>query len=163
MKRKILIFITVLFFLFALYFLGYLVKTDGVGSPVACLKNKALPDPKCTVGIILTSDTKVICVSGYTKTVRNVSMATKRAVFSEYGIPYSLRYKYEVDHLIPLELGGSNDIINLWPESYLIKNGSLVKDKFENYLHKQVCNGKMDIKEAQEEISTNWVKYYKVK
>lgn len=125
-----------------------------------CTSNQALPDSACTPGAILTTDKSVICVSGYTKTVRNVSDSTRKQVFAEYGISYDLHSNYEVDHLISLELGGSNDISNLFPESYNITNGARVKDKFENYLHSQVCNGKMDIQQAQKEISTNWLKYY---
>jgi hypothetical protein len=49
--------------------------------------------------------------------VRHVTAATKRQVFAEYGVdPKS--DKFEVDHLISLELGGSNAIGNLWPQSY---------------------------------------------
>jgi len=124
-----------------------------------CIANQALPDSSCTPGSILTSDKRVICVSGYTKTVRYVPLSEKKRVFQEYGIPYSLHSNYEVDHLISLELGGSNAIANLWPESYHIKNGSLTKDKFENYLHRQICNGSMSAQEAQKEISTNWLLY----
>ena len=65
-----------------------------------------------------------------------------------------------MDHIISLELGGSNDISNLYPESYKISNGARVKDVLENYLHKQVCKGSMTIQEAQKEISSNWLKYY---
>ncbi len=93
--------------------------------------------------------------------MRNVTTTEKKQVFAEYGIPYSRRSNYEVDHLISLELGGSNDISNLWPEAYGINNGSRVKDVFENKLHKQVCTGKMTIDEAQKEISTDWLTHYK--
>jgi len=127
-----------------------------------CVANQASPDLACTPGAILTTNTSVVCTTGYTKTVRNVSTATKKKVFAEYGIPYSQHSNYEVDHLISLELGGGNDISNLWPESYLIRNGSLIKDTFENYLHSQVCKGKITIQEAQAEISGNWLKYYLV-
>lgn len=96
----------------------------------------------------------------YTKTVRNVSDSTRQKVFAEYGIPYSEHSNYEVDHLISLELGGSNDISNLWPENSKIEYGSLVKDKFENYLHSQICSGKITVQEAQKQISGNWLKYY---
>jgi hypothetical protein len=41
-----------------------------------------------------------------------------RQAFREYGISYpEARGAYEVDHLIPLELGGDNTFANLWPES----------------------------------------------
>ena len=113
--------------------------------------NSALPDSACSPGAVLTTDIKKICVVGYTKTVRSVSTATKNKVFKEYDISYYQHSNYEVDHIISLELGGSNDISNLFPESYLINNGARVKDVFENYLHKQVCNGSMTITEAQKE------------
>ncbi len=118
-----------------------------------------LPDPACSPGAVLTTDVKTICTVGYTKTVRNVSTATKKKVFQEYDIPYSEHSNYEVDHIISLEIGGSNDISNLFPESYLIPNGARVKDTFENYLHKQVCSGKLSITEAQSEISSDWLTY----
>ena len=136
---------------FATY--GVQTKTSG------CIANQVLPDPACTPGAVLTTDTKVICVTGYTTKIRNVSTATKKKVFQEYGIPWSERSNYEIDHEISLEIGGSNDISNLFPESYLIKNGARVKDTFENYLHKQVCTGKLSITDAQHEISTDWLTY----
>jgi hypothetical protein len=92
--------------------------------------------------------------------VRDVSLSEAKKVFAEYGISYSLHANYEVDHLISLELGGSNDISNLWPESRIITNGSLVKDKLENSLHTQVCSGKMTIQSAQSAIATNWLTAY---
>ena len=125
-----------------------------------CAANQILPDSACTPGAVLTTNTTVVCKVGYTKTVRDVSEATKKKVFAEYGITYSQHSNYEVDHLISLEIGGGNDISNLWPENSKITDGSLTKDKFENYLHAQVCAGKMTIQEAQKEISTNWLSYY---
>jgi hypothetical protein len=81
-------------------------------------------------------------------------------VFAEYGIDWSFHSGYEVDHIISLELGGSNDISNLYPESYSIQYGARVKDKFENYLHREVCADRLPIAVAQEEIATDWLKYY---
>ncbi len=127
---------------------------------INCVANQTLQDPACTPGAVLTTSTTTICKTGYTTTVRDVSVATKKKVFKEYGIDYSLHSNYEVDHLISLELGGSNDISNLFPESYLIKDNARIKDKLENYLHSKVCSGKMSITEAQKEISTNWLYYY---
>lgn len=76
-----------------------------------------LPDPVLTPGVADPAVTQAnidttICVHGYTAKVRNVPDSEKRAVFAEYHIdPKSDRF--EVDHLISLELGGSNDIKNL--------------------------------------------------
>src|ERR1700690_509474 len=83
---------------------GVQIKTSG------CLANQILPDSACTPGAVLTTDTGVICKVGYTKTVRDVPLKERKQVFVEYGVPYSQHSKYEVYHLISLELGGSNDI-----------------------------------------------------
>ncbi|MBI5753674.1 DUF3761 domain-containing protein [Candidatus Peregrinibacteria bacterium] len=126
----------------------------------SCQAINGLPDPACTPGAVLTTDSKVICVTGYTKTVRHVSLKTKKDVFAEYGIPYSKHGDYEVDHLISLELGGSNDISNLWPELTKGDSGSLIKDKLENSLHSQICNEKLSVTDAQSQISSDWVTYW---
>lgn len=158
MKKSIPKIFVLSFFIISIFSIVALNTT--LAKTTVCVANQILPDTNCTPGVVLTTNSKIVCVVGYTKTVRNVSTTTKKKVFAKYGIPYSLRGNYEVDHLISLELGGSNDISNLWPENSSIISGSLTKDKFENYLHKQVCNGSMTLTEAQKEISTNWLQYY---
>jgi hypothetical protein len=92
--------------------------------------------------------------------VRNVPETEKDQVYAEYGIASHAPSEYEVDHLIPLELGGSNDIANLWPERAAPTPGFHEKDKVENYLHDQVCNGTLALKDAQAEIAKNWLDVY---
>lgn len=77
-----------------------------------------LPDPKLTPGDSFAITSQDLCVPGYTKKVRNVPAVMKREVYEEYGVILHGSGDYGVDHLIPLELGGSNSIKNLWPESY---------------------------------------------
>src|SRR5258708_353872 len=82
-----------------------------------CVSQGALPDKDCTPGSIFQTATKDdICRLGYTKSVRNVPQEEKNQVYAAYGITSHHPGEYEVDHLISLELGGSNDIANLWPE-----------------------------------------------
>jgi hypothetical protein len=76
-----------------------------------------LSDPALTPGAVMTTDAATICTPGYAKSVRQVSGKVKAQVYAEYGIASHRSGEYEVDHLISLELGGSNDIKNLWPES----------------------------------------------
>ncbi len=161
MKTKIISLLVVIALLFSAS--PSLAATYGVQTKTKHCITGALPDTACSPGAVMTTDVQKICTVGYTKTVRDVSTATKKKVFAEYDIPYSQHSNYEVDHIISLELGGSNDISNLFPESYSIKNNARVKDVFENSLHKQVCSGSMTIAEAQKEISTNWLTYYTVK
>jgi hypothetical protein len=120
--------------------------------------NSLYPNYSFTPGETFSSATaSQICVSGYTATVRSVSDSLRQQVFAEYGIPYANHANYEVDHFIPLELGGDNSIKNLWPEYGSIPNP---KDKVENYLHSQVCSGSMSLEEAQNEIVSDWYAVY---
>ena len=130
-------------------------KTSG------CVINGKFPDKDCTPGAIITTATKdQICQSGYSSTVRNVPESEKNQVYKEYGIVSRNPGEYEVDHFISLELGGSNDISNLFPEAAEPKPGFHEKDKVENYLHEQVCNGSMTLLQAQTKISSNWLDVY---
>lgn len=134
---------------------GVQTKTSG------CAGVNGLQDSACTPGAIFPNVTKdQICVSGYSSSVRNVPESEKTQDYSEYGIASHYAGQYEVDHLISLELGGSNDIANLWPEAASPKPGFHEKDQVENYLHDQVCSGAMSLHDAQVQISTNWLTVY---
>ncbi len=134
---------------------GVQTKTSG------CLAHDALPDSACTPGAIIASATKeAICVSGYAHSVRNVPESERTQAYQQYGIMHHTAGQYEVDHLVSLELGGSNDIANLWPELASPTPGFHQKDQVENYLHTQVCNGAISLQQAQTEIATNWLAVY---
>jgi hypothetical protein len=120
-----------------------------------------LPDVSCTPGAIFPQVTKEqVCTRGYTQTVRNVPQSEKNEVYKEYGIYSHKTGEYEIDHFISLELGGANDISNLWPEAANPTPGFHQKDLVENYLNEQVCKGIITLSEAQKEISTNWLEVY---
>jgi len=90
-----------------------------------------------------------------------ISMAVRQAVFHEYGMDGSRLPEYEVDHLITPELGGTDDIQNLWPEPYATTEWNAhVKDELEDRLRQLVCQGKLDLPTAQRDISTNWISAY---
>jgi hypothetical protein len=138
--------------------LGKRTKTSGC-------KRSIYPDPACSPGAVdprvsQATIRQTICVSGYTKTVRNVSSSTKAAVYAEYGILTHLPYSYEVDHIVSLELGGSNSIANLYPEAYAGALGAHRKDVLENFLHRQVCYGRLKLATAQSLIAHDWVAAY---
>jgi hypothetical protein len=113
-----------------------------------------MPDRALTPGAIQSSDTAAICTPGWAQAHRDVSDATKDYIAREYGL--SSRYGYEIDHLIPLELGGSNSVPNLWPEPYDSAYGATQKDGVEDYLHEQVCYHDLPLAMAQHEIAANW-------
>ncbi len=134
--------------------IGQRTKTSG------CVSTDALPDSACTPGATFPDATVAkICVPGYSSSVRNVPQNVKDQVYAEYGIATHEPGQYEVDHLVSLELGGSNDIANLWPEPADPRPGFHEKDKVENYLHDQVCSGAMPLQQAQAAIATNWKQF----
>jgi hypothetical protein len=117
------------------------------------------PDPTLTPGATLNVGLAQLCTPGYTQTVRNVPASLTAAVYAEYGIKH-VPGTHEVDHLISLELGGSNDVKNLWPQTYALPYGAHQKDNLENYLHRQVCAGKMSLADAQHDIAADWIAAY---
>jgi hypothetical protein len=118
------------------------------------------PDPTCNPGAVDPAVTQndiasTICSSGYTAKVRPSSSATDRLkakMYVAYGIKSGT--VSELDHLVPLELGGANDAANLWPEVGKLPNP---KDKVENDLHKAVCSGKVTLAAAQQAIASDWM------
>jgi hypothetical protein len=127
-----------------------------------CHVNGPLPDAACTPGARFTTVTKAdVCVPGYAKRVRNVSSALKKAVYTAYAMTKHFNGRTgEVDHLVSLELGGSNDQANLFPEAARPRPGSHDKDTLENRLHALVCDGKLTLSAAQRAIGKDWVKAY---
>lgn len=122
-----------------------------------------LNDLSVTPGATTGATARQLCASGFrTASVRNVSELLKKRVYAEYGVIEKKGVCCETDHLVSLELGGSNDIKNLWPQPYLPRPGAHEKDVLENYLHRQVCAGAISLSDAQREISSDWYQAYKV-
>lgn len=135
-------------------------RTVSQSTPAHCQVRNGLPDLSCSPSAIFANATTAqICTPGYSRSVRNVPQSEKNKVYAEYGIASHMPGQYEIDHSISLELGGSNDIKNLWPEAYTGTYNAHDKDKVENYLHSEVCSGKMPLHDAQVAIATNWKQY----
>lgn len=120
-----------------------------------------LPDRSCSPGKVATTSADRVCTPGYSGRVRNVSESTKNRVYFNYGIRRHSRGQYEIDHIIPLELGGSNSVRNLYPEAARPTPGFHEKDRLENRLHAMVCAGDLAMDTAQKAIATNWLAAYK--
>ncbi len=102
-----------------------------------------------------------VCTPGYSGRTRHVTEATKQRVYRDYGIRRHRAGQYEIDHLIPLELGGSNSRRNLFPEAANPRPGFHQKDRLENRLHDEVCDGTLDLTDAQHGIAINWLRAYR--
>jgi hypothetical protein len=92
---------------------------------------------------------RTICVPGWSRSIRPPSDYTSRLKLEQMrarGLG-GRAGDYQEDHLISLELGGHpTDPRNLWPEPY--PRASAV-DRVENELHARVCDGSLDLREAQ--------------
>lgn len=129
-----------------------------VTQDTSCTLQRNLPDEDCTPGAVWPSATRTqICISGYSSLVRKVNSQEKEETYDRYDIPKSKRNEFEVDHLVSLQLGGSNDFANLWPLQTEIKDR---KDRVENHLKRKVCAGKMPLQLAQQEIAEDWTQIY---
>lgn len=117
----------------------------------------------------VTQDTinKTICVSGWTKTVRppvSYTNKVKRALMDKAGIAWSHASEIELDHHVPIEVGGSpTDPQNLWLQTWAekspwpgVESGAHLKDAIETHAKRLVCAGQLPLADAQRCIYDDW-------
>src|SRR6185369_12178224 len=99
---------------------GFLPRSWARGVFTACalalpaIAGAQLPNSFSTPGATTKANVKEICASGYEASVKPVASWQKTSALEKYGIrPES--FTGELDHLVPVSLGGSNDPENLWP------------------------------------------------
>jgi len=120
------------------------------------------PDAQLTPGATRTANKEDICFAPAAKGFYPIPATLAYRVFEKYRIRNPGQRSYEVDYLITPALGGADDIRNLWPQPYASgKWNAHVKDALEDYLHDQVCSGKLDLETAQRDISTDWIAAYR--
>ncbi|QEC48488.1 hypothetical protein FSW04_13540 [Baekduia soli] len=127
-----------------------------------CAVRGPLPDPRCTPGAVYEHATRPrVCDPGYSAMVRDVSDTVRDRVYAEYGIGRHRASTYEIDHLVPLELGGSNSIANLFPEAASPAPGYHEKDRVEDRAHARVCGGARTLRSTQRSIAEDWTVLYR--
>lgn len=85
-----------------------------------------------------------------------VTNKTSTAVFDEYGIAKKQRSEYAVDHLVPLDLGGTNALTNLWPIPLKGSTTPSLKATVDAAVHKSMCAGFISLAAAQGLFNANW-------
>lgn len=132
-----------------------------------------VPDPRCTPGGVNPSISLAVLndSSWRTREVRNCasSEAQKHIAYRWYAIDKprvnsNQNQVCELDHLVPLELGGADGLGNIWPqcgpdsvtlnERYFKK-----KDHVENYLAERVRTGTIPLETAQKGIASDWTQF----
>lgn len=132
-----------------------------------------LPDPNLTPGAtdpeVTESNIKEsICkVTHFTWTEghappKSFLESLEKQQIEQYGYSDTSLKHYQMDHLIPLSLGGHpTDPKNIWPQLLIAKWSARRKDYLEEILHDKVCKGELTLTAAQEMIRSNWVETYK--
>jgi anti-sigma factor RsiW len=129
---------------------------------VAQRRSPAVPDPRLTPGAVQPLTSAELCSVGRQESAPAVPRAVALKVFAAYGIADPAPRAYELDYLIAPELGGTNDIRNLWPQLYrALPWDAHAKDALEDHLYNLVCAGSLDLAKAQEQIASDWVAAYK--
>jgi len=122
------------------------------------------PDRLCSpAGYYSRLTKRVICAASFrTSAVRNVPQVEKFRVEREYGMAASYYgHTIEIDHIVPLELGGSNAIANLFPEPGSGAANYHFKDALENQARAAVCDGQLSLKTARRGFAKNWEALYR--
>ena len=132
-----------------------------------------VPDPRCTPGGIDPSVTADVLRNRAWRTgcIRNcqTNEAEKHVAYRWYGIRvprrnYGESQVCELDHLVPLELGGADGLGNVRPECgpsavALDERYFKIKDRVENYLADEVKSRGMSLAAAQRGIASNWTQF----
>ena len=100
-------------------------------------------------GVILTTNKSVLCVSGYSATIRPPVAYTNK--LKKQWVPMLHKTsEYELDHYIPIALGGDpKNPDNLWLQKW---DDARRKDIQESMLHRDMCKGIYTPEEAQAAI-----------
>lgn len=113
---------------------------------VGNVPGRSAPDDRLTPGAVTTTDEGEVCgyVGGQSYSVRHrqISIEFKDWIFREYGIEPpsgSERREWEIDHRVPLSLGGADTAANLWPEPGTGRDNYHDKDEIEFQVWRAVC------------------------
>lgn len=126
-----------------------------------------LPNPRLTPGAVRPELTReAICKTKWGRDARHVTEKMKREAFAAYGmrgnddprcVADARGRRCEIDHLISRELGGADDVRNLWPQPFGTRPwNARLKDKLENRLHKELCAGRLTLGQARSMMTNDW-------
>ena len=107
-----------------------------------------------------------ICRPGYTALVRPSTTYTngvKKKLLDEANIPAGNADRYELDHRVPLALGGHpRHLENLVLQSWNSEEGAKKKDRLERKLQLLVCAGSVPLSRARAAIWFDWLGAYRM-
>jgi hypothetical protein len=117
-----------------------------------------LPSYK-TPGATTKVKTEQVCAADFGASAKPIAGWQRTEALERYGVRQD-GFTGEIDHLIPVSLGGSNDPDNLWPFHGSGSYTFAAKQALAAKLHDLVCSGKMSLKDAQDAFRKDWTKSY---
>ena len=82
-------------------------------------------------------------------------------MLARVGAPIAEAEQYELDHFVPLALGGNpTSLDNLWLQRWLGPWNARIKDRLERKLQVLVCDGKVTLARARNAIRQGWKAAY---
>ena len=100
-----------------------------------------------------------LCAPDYETTMKPIAGWQRSEALTRYGKRVNDE-TIQLDHLIPVSLGGSHDPDNLWPIPDNKEYGIAAKRELDARLHQLVCDKTLPLKTAQDAIRKDWVKAY---
>ena len=124
--------------------------------------DEPVPNRRLTPGVTRPVSTSEVCTVRYSDDTNLVAASVREKVYREYGMADPQAKDYQLDYLISPQLGGTDDIRNLWPEPASLPGWNMrAKDHLEDRLHQLVCQGELNLSTAQSDLATDWVSAYK--
>lgn len=122
------------------------------------------PDDTLTPGAVASTDPNDVCgvVNGltYSKRHRHTSLELKHEVYAAYHLDPAGK-EFEIDHRVPLCLGGADTRENLWPQEGWQHPGYHDKDRLETGVCRAVCDeGSMTLGQGQAIFLGDWIAGY---
>jgi hypothetical protein len=116
----------------------------------------SMPNPKLTPGAVATTDTTKVCVLPDHLPSTVIPPATEQEVFTEYRIRNPVvQAKYDIDYLVPIQLGGATTTQNMWPAAFK-GTGFFEKVQLDHVLRDRVCHRELSLRTAQRDLEHNW-------
>ena len=122
----------------------------------------AVPDPAMTPGATGAAGLAELCAPAKPVVPAAIDREMALRIFRNHGIANPEPLAYELDHLVPPELGGITAAENLWPQAYrgTVWNAH-AKDALEDRLLRRACSGEVSLQAAQNDIARHWVDAYR--
>ena len=133
----------------------------GIALPVLAEELPIRPDDTLTPGVVGSAEFADVCglVDGqtYSQRHRETTQKMKNEAYAAYSVNKAGR-EFEIDHRVPLCIGGADDPRNLWPELGWQHPSFHDKDRLEARVCRAVCRTRtMTLAEGQAIFLGDWI------